>query len=110
MKKYRIAKVDGTYDIIVANNIDQAISIARNKYGQLPNEINKKIIKDTNELLQEMVDEIEKCRDTMLQESKELDWNAVYNRINECMKTTEDKGRDIRNKLGSMVKIEGGNK
>lgn len=106
MRTYRVAKVDGTYDLISANNIEQAISIARNKYGQLPNDINKKIVNQIDTILHEITEQISNYRESVSQSVKELDWNSVYVQINKLMLFTDDKQIDIRNKLGSMVKIK----
>ena len=43
MKTYRVRCSNGNVEIIEAESMEAAVSLARKKFGKLPNEINKEI-------------------------------------------------------------------
>lgn len=106
MKKFRVAKVDGTYEIIEAQNMENAISIARNKFGQLPNDINNKIVENISGSVQALSREIEECLKHIKLGAKELDWNSVYVNVHRIVKELNSTSEELSKQAGSMVKVD----
>lgn len=105
MKKFRVTKVDGTVEIIEANNMENAISLARNMFGQLPNDVNTKIVNDVIDSLYEISTAVKDAYITIRSGAKELDWEKVYaetHKVIEDLKTEIEKQEKL---VGSMVKI-----
>lgn len=105
MKKFRVAKVDGTYEIIEATNMENAISIARNKFGQLPNDINNKIVEDISHSIQLISRSIENNSKQIRLGAKELDWNRVYVNVHRIIDELILTSKELEKQAGSMVKI-----
>lgn len=105
MKKYRVQKSDGTVEIIEALNIDDAVSKARSLFGQLPNDINNAI---TTQLLNDLTSIESKISDgieSIREENRILNWNAVYCKIHEILGLMKECEEQTKQLVGSMVKI-----
>ena len=106
LKKFRVIKADGEVVIIEAQNIENAISIARSQFGQLPNDINEKIALS---LLSELSNLVKLFNDTsasIRKSNRELDWEAVYRASKGISKTLEESKVKINTLAGSLVKVE----
>lgn len=106
MKKFRVAKSDGTSVIIEAQNIDEAILIARKKFGPLPNDVNKKITDDALNSIQISMKELESYYKAIKLSEKELDWKEVYLTIHKIVDTFNVVGNDLKKFSENMVGIK----
>lgn len=105
LKKYRVRTVDGTIKYIGAKNIHDAKSIARIEIGQLPNDVNLKIVKKVLAELQDDIDYITKEHNQIKADSKNLDWDNVNKRIKNIATQLLDKSTAFSQMAGSMVRI-----
>ena len=106
LKKFRVTKADGEIVIIDAQNIENAISIARSQFGQLPNDINEKIAIDLLTEFSNLGKLLNEASVSIKKGNRDLDWETVYRaskRISEAFKVSEDK---INTLAGSLVKID----
>lgn len=106
LKKFRVTKADGEVVIIEAQNIENAISIARSQFGQLPNDINEKIAISLLNELTSLGKLFNDASASIKKGNRELDWETVYKAsksISEALKVSEDK---INTLAGSLVKVE----
>lgn len=106
LKKFRVIKADGEVVIIEAKNIENAISIARSQFGQLPNDINEKIALSLLSELSGLGKLFNGASASIKKGNRELNWGAVYKAsksISEALKVSEEK---INTLAGSLVKVE----
>lgn len=105
MKKFRVTKVDGTVEIIEAANMENAISLARNKFGQLPNDVNTKIVNDVMDSLYSISNEIKNAYIEIRSKAKELDWESVYSITHSNIEKLKQEIEKQEKLVGSMVKV-----
>lgn len=105
MKKFRVTKVDGTVEIIEANNMENAISLARNKFGQLPNDVNTKIVNNVIDSLYYISNKVKQSYAEIRSGAKELDWEKVYAITHENIEALKQEIEKQEKLVGSMVKI-----
>ncbi|MEG1565346.1 MAG: hypothetical protein RR342_01210 [Bacilli bacterium] len=106
MKKFRVTKADGTIEVIEALNLENAASIARHKFGQLPNDINTEIVNNAINSLLKLSKELEKNVSEIRRFSKDLDWDSAYNRTHKIIESLVTTGVEQSKLIGSMVKID----
>ena len=105
MKKFRVTKVDGTVEIIEANNMENSISLARNKFGQLPNDVNTKIVNDVIDSLYNISSIVKNAYIDIRSGAKELDWEKVYAMTHDVIESLKQETEKQEKLVGSMVKI-----
>ena len=105
LKKYRVQKADGTQVIIEAENIDKAITIAKSKFGQLPNEINAKIIEGILSKLSVFCENLSVSISNIREDKRSLDWGTLYDKLNTISDDLNNTGEEVRDSLNSMVKL-----
>lgn len=106
LKKYRIKSSDGNTKIIYARNMHDAKSKARIEFGQLPNDINLKIVKKVLENLQDTFSYLKDETDKLKNGSKDLNWNEVYSDIKNISDYLKNNSLLFLELAGSMVKIK----
>lgn len=111
LKKYRVKTIDGSIRYIEAKNIHDAKSKARIEIGQLPNEVNLKIVKKVLVELQDLIDSINEKHTSVKQAGKDLDWDITHKIIKDISNMLIDESTSLSQLAGSMVKLNnGGNK
>lgn len=105
LKKYRVKTVDGQIRFVMAKNIHDAKSKARLEVGQLPNEVNLKIVKRALAEFQEIIDTLTSMDTKLKQSGKDLEWNLTNSQLKEISKYLEEKSTSISQLAGSMVRI-----
>lgn len=103
--KYRVICPDGKSVIIEASNMENARTIARSRFGQLPNDINHNIVSDILSDLSSLIGEITNNSSSLRQSTREYDWEAVYSTFNNISDMLSNKSAEIKSRAGSMVKI-----
>lgn len=106
LKKYRVRTIDGEIKFVMAKNIHDAKSIARIEVGQLPNDVNLKIVK---RVLAELQDDIESLKieyETLKLDGKDLEWDKVNSRIKSIATLMMEKSTSFSQLAGSMVRIK----
>lgn len=106
LRKFRVTKSDGEVVIIEAQNIENAISIARSQFGQLPNDVNEKIAINLLNELSNLGKLFNETSASIKKGNRDLDWESVYKAskgISKALKISEDK---INTLAGSLVKVE----
>lgn len=107
MKKYRVTCSNGNIEIIEAENMDAAISIARKKFGKLPNEVNKEI---SSEIIKKSVDLVNKLKehlDSIKENSRVFSWDDVYRSADEISKMFTENGEEIGSLCKKLKKVKG---
>lgn len=103
--KYRVICPDGNSVIIEASNMENARTIARSRFGQLPNEINQSIVSDILSDLNSLIGDITTQSSSLRQNTREYDWDVVYSTLNNISGILSTKSSEIKSRAGSMVKI-----
>ena len=106
LKKYRVRTLDGGIKFVMAKNIHDAKSIARMEIGQLPNDVNLKIVKRVLAELQNNITEIENVIEELKISGKNLDWDEVNSKIKEISTQMMNKSISFKELAGSMVKLK----
>lgn len=106
LKKYRVRTVDGDIKFVMAKNIHDAKSIARIEVGQLPNDVNLKIVKRVLAELQESMEALKNEYDVLKVEGKDLDWDKVNSRIKNIATQMINKSTSFNQLAGSMVRVK----
>jgi septation ring formation regulator EzrA len=106
LKKYRVKTVDGKVHIIEAKNIHDAQSKARLDIGQLPNDINLKIVDKVLAELQNDLYSIKEVARNLKNESKNLNWDEVHTSIKELSEHMMKQSTSLKQLAGSMAKIK----
>lgn len=106
LKKYRVKTVDGKVKFIEAKNIHDAQSIARIEIGQLPNEVNLKILEKVLAELQEFIFDTKSDIVKLKSDGKNLDWNSVNQKIKDISKHMTSESTRFNQLAGSMVRID----
>ena len=109
-KKFRVQKADGSTVIIEANNIEDAISQARSRFGQLPNDINNKISIEVITKINALIGELEYNKELLKKDYKNMEWGAYYDETHSISNKLKEYADEFNNLVGSMVKIERGTK
>lgn len=105
LKKYRIQKADGKSVIIEAENMEKAITIAKSKFGQLPNEINAEIIGDVLSKLSLFCERLSEEISNMREDRKSYEWGVLYDKLNQLSEEFTETSLEIKTLSSSMVKI-----
>lgn len=106
MKKFAVTLADGRREIIEASNLHDAVSKARIQYGQLPNDINAKIVSNISNTIDEVILKLRKTKMSLEESAKELDWNNIYLIASELCNNLEEYASDIHDARGSLVKVD----
>lgn len=108
LKKFRVTKANGDVVIIEAANMEDAISKARSQFGQLPNDINDKIVSDLVYNLTALMRKLGESITEIKHHNKEVEWTEIYNIANKLSEDAVLASNDIKSLVGSMVKISKG--
>lgn len=108
LKKFRVTKANGEVVIIEAVNMEDAISKARSQFGQLPNDINDKIVSDLVYNLTALMRKLGESISEIKHHSKEMEWTEIYRVANKLSEDAVLASNDIKSLVGSMVKISKG--
>lgn len=106
--KYRVNLADGTSMIVEASNIHNAISLARGMMGQLPNDINKKVVTKITSIIDNEIQDLVNLKNSIQTDARELDWTTIYNRIKNFVETInapESNIQKLNETSGSLVKV-----
>lgn len=110
LKKFRVQKADGSTVIIEANNIEDAISQARSRFGQLPNDINNKISVEVIAKINSLIGELEYDKELLKQNYRNMEWESYYDETHSISNKLKEYADEFNNLVGSMVKIDRGTK
>ena len=106
LKKFRVTKANGEVVIIEAKNIEDAASLARSRFGQLPNDINDKIstnlITDITNLIRQLSENVIEIKKA----EKSMEWEKVYAVSHSIINSLSSTSEDIGKLVGSLVKID----
>ena len=105
LKKFLVRTADGKTITIEAQNAHDAVTKARNLVGQLPNEINTKIIKKLLVDLQSTISFLSETSDNIRANGRELDWEKIYLAVKDISVNLKTKAETYTQMAGSMVKI-----
>ena len=106
--KYRVNLADGTSMIVEASNIHNAISLARGMMGQLPNDINKKVVTKITSIIDNEIQDLVNLKNSIQTDARELDWTTIYNRSKNFVETInapESNIQKLNETSGSLVKV-----
>ena len=106
LKKYRVKTIDGGSQIVLAKNIHDAKSKARIELGQLPNEVNLRIVNKVLDILNTSMIMFNETTNNLKKESKVLNWDEVYTLLKESSERMLKTADDFKELAGSMVKIK----
>lgn len=106
MKKFAVTLADGNRQIIEAANLHDAISKARMQYGQLPNDINAKIVNNISDNIDSMISSLSAIKASLQDSAKNLDWNSVYATAGKTCDSLNAYASDIHDARGSLVKVD----
>lgn len=106
MKRFAVTLSDGKREIIEAANMHDAVSKARMQYGQLPNDINTKIVNSISDNLDNIISAFKAAKLLLQDSAKNLDWNAVYELTGKVCNDMSSYASDIHDARGSLVKVD----
>ena len=104
LKWYKVKTAKGETKVIEALNMHDAVTKARIKFGNLPNDINSDISKKVLNLLEDCLTSLKDYSSRIKSESKSFDWCDVNSSIYDLAKYLEDTSSDIKGIAGSMIK------
>ena len=105
VKNFSVLTLDGKRVIIEARNAHDALTIARNEIGQLPNDINTKIVKNLTADINTTISLLANTCSQIKEKGRELDWEKVYKEIKELSSILSEKSETYSQMDGSMVKV-----
>lgn len=106
MKKFAVTLADGNHVIIEAVNLHDAVSKARMQYGQLPNDINAKIVNGMSDNIDAAIEVLRRTKQTIQDSAKNLDWTDVYTSIGAMCDNLQSCASDMHDARGSLVKVD----
>lgn len=106
LRKYRVRTVDGGVRLILAKNMHDAKSKARLEIGQLPNEVNLKILSKVLADLQDLQDTLKQKSINLKTEGKNLNWDEVNQEIKVISEQMNTYVNSFKELAGSMVKLK----
>lgn len=105
LKKYRVKTIDNEVKIVLAKNIHDAMSKARLEVGQLPNDVNLKVVSNALTLLQDKINSLKEISDLIKVNSKDYNWDSIYEQLKSLQNDFTNDADTINDLAGSMVKI-----
>lgn len=105
MKKFAVTLSNGKRVFISAVNLHDAVSKARIQYGQLPNDVNSKIVQDIRDSVNADIQELQRGLETISNAAKTLDWTTVYQAAGTLCSTASSLSEYVDDARGSLVKV-----